>query len=133
MKYLIPVLILFVGSCSFFGTVTAKRGTSYLIETDDKSYVFVVANIKREQTENTLLEGIEYQLYLKENENDDVLMSFIKYRRTKTGKHSYSLHRIEGTDEIVFGNLNFTWSYGSEDHIYLYLKDGVKIKKKMRV
>ena len=129
MKILIPLCIFLIGGCSLLGTVTAKKGTRYLIEADNKSYIFVVTKIRREKSETLLTEGIEYQLYPKENSNDNILTTFIKYRRTKADDHSYDLKRLDGTDQIGIDKLSFTWSYGSDDYIYLYLKDGIKIKR----
>jgi hypothetical protein len=85
--------------------------------------------IKYEKSEKLLIESIEYQIYLKGNENDVIFSTFIKYRRIKTDKHSSELQRIDGTDQIEFEKLSFSWSYGSDRHIYLYIKAGTKITK----
>jgi hypothetical protein len=129
MKIVVPLMTLFIISCGLFGSATAKKETQYLLIYNGKSYVFEVTDIRRERTEKTLLESIVYKLYPEGMENSETLTSFIKYKNIKKSEHSYELERIEGTTEISNDVLSFTWSYGSDNHVYLYLEEGTKLKK----
>ena len=85
--------------------------------------------IRYEKGNSFLYEGIKYKLYQEGHDFSNIYTSFIKYRRTKRGEHSYDLERIDGSTEIVKGSIIFSWSYESENEVYLYLNDGTKIKK----
>ncbi len=74
-----------------------------------------------EENENFLEEKIIYKLHTNDGFPHDAKKSFIKYKRTKQEDGSYLLEEIDGSETLSQGNISFKWSFGSENHIYLYL------------
>lgn len=116
-------------SCNSLLTPTVEKNHSYLITSNTESYVYIVTRILHERTENLLLERIDYKLHQFGEDSNKTLTSYVKYRRIKKGDNYYRLKRIEGSNEISKGIISFSWSYATDNSIYIYLKEGLQIKK----
>jgi len=123
-QYLLPFLLLII-SCSSHNneivTVTAEANTDYLITTQNNRLYFTVSEISYEEDENFLEERIKYNLYKTSSSLYDPRKSFIKYKRTKQQDGSFLLEEIEGSKTLSEADISFNWSFGSNNHIYLYL------------
>ena len=129
IKLLLPLFLLLLMSCGLGGTHKVTKDKSYVLTNDKSELIFMVNEIAYDIDEIYSEERIDYILYNPKKSSPTTRTSYIKHKRTKQKNNSILLERIDGSQSIQEEGVSFTWSFGSENYIYLYLEDSCSIKE----